>query len=244
VGSVYITGKRSYQARDGLSILQENGRIAIKLIEQELSRAGYPTFEEIEPIIHDADQLDRLIAANGGVAKSVGIHVSADGTESDTVTITYDPVKGGGYDHHFKCNEINGIAIQRTVSSYTVKKGKLILSRYYVENGPPVCHSKDKPVSEPLAENLHAMQVEYGVDTSGDGYADRYFSASDVPDWEAVRSIRIALLVSSSEAVLDKKADQVRVYLLGGNRIEVDPDKKIYRVFSTTIPLRNKMPIL
>ena len=234
VGSVYITGKRTYKARDGLSILQENGRVAIKLIEQGVSRAGYPTFAQIEPVIHNESQLDQLQLKDGKQAGTLGIKPSDKGVggESDVLTVEYQPVKGGAYEEASDCVGNKSKIIDRVVSSY------------YVDGGVLKCHGSGKKTPEPIAENIEAMQVEYGIDGDGDGFADRYQPIPGLADWENVVSIRVILLVASSDDVLEKLPAETREFILAGEKITVPANKKIYRVFSTTIPLRNKTPIL
>ena len=239
VGSVYITGKRSYNARDGLSLLQENGRIAIRMIEQTVLRAGYPMYAEVEPVIHSAQQIRSMqLGENASVEEvaKLDLGLSSDGTEkgaSDTLTVAYQPVPGSSWEAGEDC-----------VGNRTQLK-ELVVSRFFVEDGVLKCQGSGKRTAEPLADNVVAMQVEYGADQSGDGFVDRYAALPDVLDWQKVVSIRVALLVSSGEDVLDQGAGEKQRFLLAGEEFVIDDtsDRKLYRVFTTTIPLRNRMPI-
>ncbi|MFN3785266.1 MAG: PilW family protein, partial [Thiothrix sp.] len=43
VGTVYISSKRNYQARDQLSLMDESARIALTALSKHLEHAGYAT---------------------------------------------------------------------------------------------------------------------------------------------------------------------------------------------------------
>lgn len=236
VGSVYITGKRSYQARDGLSLLQENGRTAIRLIEQAVERAGYPMFAEIQPVVHGKGQLFLLRTKAGKSASSaLGLELAADGSgiEGDTLTVQYQPVKDAAWEHGEDCvgneSEIDG----RAISSFFVEKETL------------KCRGSGKAAAEPLVDNIISMQVEYGEDANSDGFVDKYSRFNDVKAWNNIVAIRIGLLVSSGEDVLDAPVNGEQKFMLAGQEVTVTSanDKKLYRVFQTTIPLRNRMPV-
>lgn len=91
-----------------------------------------------------------------------------------------------------------------------------------------------------LVSNVSDMQIEYGQDTNGDMSANFYVPANSIindPDWAAVVSVRISLLVQTRSATI---ASQPQVYTY--NRASVTaPDRRLYRVFTTTISLRNKV---
>ena len=236
VGSVYITGKQSYHARDGLSLLQENGRIAIRIIEQTVRMAGYPMYAEVEPVIYSLQQIGSLSLKDGSPADKLGLKPSSEGVQpgaSDSLAVAYQPVPGSA-----------GEAGEDCVGNRTKLKD-LTISRFFVDKGVLKCQGSGKRTAEPLVENVIAMQVEYGVDQSGDGFVDHYRTLPAVPDWTKVVGIRVALLVSSGEDVLDQGVGKKQKFLLAGKEfvIKDTTDRKLYRVFTTTIPLRNRMPI-
>jgi type IV pilus assembly protein PilW len=119
-----------------------------------------------------------------------------------------------------------------------------------------------------LIEGIEDMQILYGVDldddddiltedpnaptTSPDGPADYYVTSDNVPDidngtpgtapdgtpdWYRVVSIRISLLVATLE---DNVASENLVYTYNG-ATTAPSDRKIRRVFNTTIALRNRL---
>jgi len=54
-----------------------------------------------------------------------------------------------------------------------------------------------------IAEGIENMQLEYGVDTSGDGTPDSYATAPAAADWQNVMAVKIFLLARNTETSAD-----------------------------------------
>ncbi len=92
--------------------------------------------------------------------------------------------------------------------------------------------------SEELVEGVENMQILYGEDTDGDLVANRYLPASSVGDMTQVVSIRVSLLMRSKDDNLAEESVVPYVY----NGVTVTPaDKRIRKVFSTTVAVRNRL---
>lgn len=104
------------------------------------------------------------------------------------------------------------------------------------------------PVAEELVPGIEAMEILYGVDTSGalDG-VDSYRSAEDVvandvpgttPDekWKRVLAVRVSLVTVSTAA--QQVNSQVVPYWFGGAQL-TPGDRRMRKVFTTTIAIRN-----
>ncbi len=93
--------------------------------------------------------------------------------------------------------------------------------------------------AEELVEGVESLQLAYGEDTNGDLAADVYRTADTVADWGAVVSVRAAMLVRSPGTAASD-TDSGSYGLLGA---QVDPvdDRRLRRVFATTISLRNRL---
>lgn len=94
-------------------------------------------------------------------------------------------------------------------------------------------------LAEELVEGIESLQLSYGEDTDGDLSADVYSTADTVSDWGAVVSVRAAFLVRSPGATAGE-TDSGTYTLLGA---QIDPldDRRLRRVFTTTISLRNRL---
>lgn len=90
-----------------------------------------------------------------------------------------------------------------------------------------------------LVSNVADMQIEYGVnsDTDPEQAPNFYVTADNVTDWGTVVDVRVSLLVQTQS---DTIATQPQTYTF--NRTNTTAaDRRLYRVFTTTILLRNKV---
>jgi type IV pilus assembly protein PilW len=95
--------------------------------------------------------------------------------------------------------------------------------------------------AEELVEGIEQMQIQYGVDTSGDVLVDEYRTADAVADWNAVISISVALLVRSLEEYgVDTDA---RTYRLLDVDVAAPADRRMREVFTATASIRNRVRV-
>ncbi len=99
----------------------------------------------------------------------------------------------------------------------------------------------------PLVGDIESMQILYGVDEDEDGVANRYINATQVTagiiepgvsDWSRVVSVRIALLARSRER--SGSVQEHGYHLLDSGTVKFN-DAFARQVFTTTIPLRNRI---
>ena len=122
-----------------------------------------------------------------------------------------------------------------------IAAGALITNRYSINNnGDLACLGSGNPIPQTLVENVVNMQALYGIDTDADGSANQYLQAGAGIPWQNVVSLRLALLVASENAV-DPTQPAGGFTLLDAPAITPN-DSRLYRVFTTTIPLRNRIP--
>jgi type IV pilus assembly protein PilW len=100
------------------------------------------------------------------------------------------------------------------------------------------------PVYDELVEGVENMQVLYGEDTTADGIPNRYVPINLVSDINDVSSVRISLLLRTSNFI--SSGTNTNSYLLSGynaaSATTINPvdDRRNRQVFSTTIKLRNR----
>ena len=89
-----------------------------------------------------------------------------------------------------------------------------------------------------MVPGIQAMKLSYGVDDDGDLSANRFLVASDVTAalLSRVVSLHVEILVRSQE---DGLASSAQTYVFNGSSVTAT-DKRIYKVFSTTLNLRNR----
>ena len=95
-----------------------------------------------------------------------------------------------------------------------------------------------------LVEGVENMQILYGIDSTDDGRANQYVIAPTVVNTNVV-SVRISLLMSTPNEI-PNRPDDTKIYkMISENNavnVQVTPvaDRRIRKVFTTTIKLRNK----
>lgn len=98
---------------------------------------------------------------------------------------------------------------------------------------------------EELIEGVESMQILYGVNIDEDirSTADAYLTADQVTEWQDVISVRISLLMQSID---DGTVPQPQGYTFngvvydGGAGGGLPADRRVRRVFTTTVSLRNR----
>ncbi len=90
--------------------------------------------------------------------------------------------------------------------------------------------------AEELVRGVEDMQVEYGEDLNGDWTADIYRSADLVTNWQSVVSVRISLLMQTTE---NNIASQPQPYTFNGTTV-TPTDRRLRQAFTTVVALRNR----
>lgn len=96
-------------------------------------------------------------------------------------------------------------------------------------------------VAEELVRHIEGLRVRFGVDTNGDQAADTYVRPGSVAaaNWPRVVSARLELLAVSDEQNLATAA-QAGIQLDGDASARTTTDRRLYRIYSSTINLRNR----
>lgn len=91
--------------------------------------------------------------------------------------------------------------------------------------------------TECIAEGVENLQVEYGIDSNGDGSVDDIVTAPTQAQLESAVSARIALLVRTAEA--DRGYTDNRTYSVSNAADYTPGDNFRRKVFSTTVSIQN-----
>ncbi len=211
VGQIFLSSKTSYNLQNGMGRLQENARYALDIMAQNISMAGYDPTEDATTVaaFNSANTLENQ-TANADLN-----FTDANGTASDIVEINYTSATD--------ClgNATAGIATDR----------------FYLNGSDLMCLGNGSITPQVMAEGIENMQILYGEDTNNDGTANRYVNAGNVANWTAVKTVRVALLVSTIEGV--GNTDNNTYNLLNTPPIGPIGDNQLRRVFTQTILLRN-----
>ncbi len=86
-----------------------------------------------------------------------------------------------------------------------------------------------------MVEGVESLQLLFGEDTNNDNAANRYLTADLVGDWNNVVSTRIFVVARTAE---NNVTSDYQTYSVNGTNITAT-DKRLRRVFSATVNLRN-----
>lgn len=122
-------------------------------------------------------------------------------------------------------------------------------SRYYVNNNQLFCRGPGSGTPAALVDNVVDLQIRYGVSNRVEGSPDtyrvaRYMTATEmgaVPgnaDWTNTVSVRICVVVRSTENVLDQSTEYQGC---AGAVTPASDDRRMYRAFTTTVVLQNRL---
>jgi hypothetical protein len=99
------------------------------------------------------------------------------------------------------------------------------------------CAGSRNGVPQPIAEDISFIQFLYGVNSSSLTTYKTATAVETAKQWESVTSVQVAILVRSSGNVLQQT--ESRTFVLLDQNVNRN-DKRLYRVYSTTINLPNR----
>jgi type IV pilus assembly protein PilW len=94
--------------------------------------------------------------------------------------------------------------------------------------------------AQELVSDVEAMQVLYGVDTTGTQTVSQYVTADLVADFNTVMSVKIALLTASPPGAVTRPA-AAPTYSLLGTIVTVPQDTRARQIFEMSIAVRNSI---
>jgi type IV pilus assembly protein PilW len=131
--------------------------------------------------------------------------------------------------------------------SYWEAITRIFYIRSYSEPGsededlPTLCMETlagDGMTSRCLVEGVENLQLEFGVDSDGDGVPNRYLLDPGASDMPRVVAVKIHLLLRSIVGVTGHRDD--KTFRLGQMELSARGDSYLRRVFSSTVLLRNR----
>lgn len=92
--------------------------------------------------------------------------------------------------------------------------------------------------TQPLVDGVVNMQILYGVDTDNDRVPNQYVAAGAVADWSTAVALRVSLLLAGPDNGVVTAAQTIFYDGLD----QVMPDQRLYRTFTNTVGIRNRLP--
>lgn len=209
-----FSNQRMLGLQQTLASLQEDGQMALRYMTNDIRNAGRGSILQgtITPVILDPD------AIHGH---------SQNGNAGDELVIQY-----------FGTSDCQG-----TTSASEVE----IINRYYVNQGMLLCSGNLSNGTVELLDGVENFQVQYGLDTDKDdnlavtqfvNASEAMLDADEHGNPPVLAAIRLAILLHSAELNNSAPSASSTHYVLD-QQVTSDSDRRIRRVFSTTIHIRN-----
>ncbi|WP_373188285.1 PilW family protein [Halopseudomonas sp.] len=91
-----------------------------------------------------------------------------------------------------------------------------------------------------LVDGVEDLQLQYGIDTSGNRNVNEYRTADAVTDWSRVVSVQFSMLLAGSDSVIDSSGDFSQALKFNGETITSDGVMR--NVFESVVAVRNRAP--
>lgn len=244
VTQIYIDNKRNYLYQQGQGENLENGRFALMLISERLSKAGYrrnPVFdmETAFPSQSGTGEVDDCDFAAGQVVVRV---------DDATLCLRYQPKD----DNETNClgNDFPGSS--NLDAPYDVNgrpdfnTNEIMIEKLALEDGALQCNGQE------LVSNIDGLYFDYGV--NDDAYTLKVDSYTNDPDaGDIVRALRYSVLLIATPSNLTQGIDS-KVCTNPDNEDEVGDwenltgqsldceSGRLYQMASSSSTLRNLMP--
>ncbi len=233
VAQLFANTRESNRAAEDSSRIQEGMRFAGETIGRTVRIAGYKSDPRGDSAVIFPAAARALDGSNGA------------GTASDTLIVRFQgsgAVTGTADNTILDCLGVpiapDFAGITKSYNRFSIAAGADGRSALFCSTDPT---TPTVPGTE-LVPGVEAMQVVFGEDTTaapGDGTADRFVPVGSVTQLDNVVAVRVYLLLSGKENIrLDTAAAN---YTLAGVTYTYS-DRKIRRVVTQTIVLRNRAP--
>jgi len=220
---IFTNSRHAYNLQQAVGQVQENGRFALDFLGNDLRMVD---FWECRADNFDIPGLPPVNPING--TADLGITGTDDiGVVNNADSITVAWTLGTWTPNSLGCANAGSVWVRYTVGVSSSGNGTSLFRQ---------ANTDAQPIE--LIEGVNNMQILYGEDTDGDFSPNYYVPYGLVQSMSAVVSIRVSLLLSS----LSNVATQPIGYVYQGVTVSDPGDLKLYRVFTTTIALRNRIP--
>jgi type IV pilus assembly protein PilW len=229
VGQVFVANKQAFRYIDGVSALQEQANYALDFVASQAGAAGlFPNPYNFG--LNDVAKKSMEQSAYGATPPVDGVEGGAD---SDKLIINTIPTK-------LPLVDCTGSA---TAADFNAPAGPGIRNTLEIKtgaSGQPALFCNDVEI----VEGIENMQVLYGratTDAAGQTVV-QYFARDQITDNDEladVVNVRIALLVSTPQEARSGENPDNSFDLLG-TTVDATADRRLRKVFTTTIQLRNR----
>lgn len=201
---LFSGSKQNFNVQQGVSRAQENGRLGLYLIGRTARHAGLYRNSQLTKIEARKIFASPNLAVQGTEGASGApdtLIIRFQGQEDQTLLDCAGIVADCRSNTACAADPVNSpIMYTNTFSLSTVNSDTGVRSLRCTRDIPSASPAVSGD-SQDLIEGISDFQVEYAIDNSGDGIADRFVTATNVTNWDNVKAIRVTLKTNSVDAV-------------------------------------------
>jgi type IV pilus assembly protein PilW len=216
--ATFVNMKQTFNSQGGLTLLQDNERLASLIMNSSLDEAGYfPTGANpaATPKVPPTTVTRAFVASTpvtgqpGGTMGSAQYIFGSPATTSpvvpETISTAYMSAPGDGLST-CQGGTNTGASNVSIRNIFYIPPGTTLFGCSVLANG--ATSTAPGSVFQPLISGVQSMSVLYGVDTDGDKNIDTYLAAKDMTnlDWGLVKNVKITLNFVNPNAAADGKA--------------------------------------
>lgn len=209
---VYISVKTSYLFNSALTHIQQQGQLAIYLLNNKIHAAGFNGCQKGKPYVNQAQ------AVQGYTSETVPRHWGLHSLPGADILIIGE------------CQSYHG-------KQQFVQEAFFIGDTYRKNQaGEPIYALFSKTLSSERVElipGIENMKLRYGVSKANGLDVEKYLTAKQIQDWKMVRSIQLALVLNSVESILKKS----KPYVFNGETLN-PKDKMLHKAWYVYSTLR------
>lgn len=265
----YLSSGKTSKQQAAYAEMHENAQMALTLMSHDLLLAGYAQVSAIAAPVPPAtvSTFTRTYSGNAvfgcdkgfstpntigtvacvTTAGTPGIEISYEADTTNTIPVGTAPSDCKGSQIRPRAGVLSAVDYFVTHNRYYLATGSTGRSELY-------CASATQDASgaavgaEPLVDNVEIMKIWYGeATTANPRQITRYVTAGNVTNWPNVVSVRVCLLMRSSDPVIDMElypdALQPPKYLDCDSSEQTISDRYLRRAYFSTTTLRNKMAL-
>lgn len=259
VGAVMVSYLGSGQAgriQAAYSQMNQDAQIGLSILNREFQMAGYsapsglvqdpPTVPPSTPtfsLTYNMGTATAVVGCGSGFVNPQGAVLACNAGAGDT-TPTFEVV----YEADTRNTVPTGPGVPTDCVGAGIVAGPPFFARnrYFISAAGELSCASDNSGAQPLLENVLAMRVWYGVQVAAAprqvaGYvtASQLIAQGAAASWDDVISVRVCLLMRSSEQVLNTGVDSLAYRDCDG--VPQAGDRFLHRAYYSTSTLRSKM---
>jgi len=239
VFAAYLGTSTSSSSSRAVAQMTEDASLAMNVLRSQIAMAGFSAPTGIDGSGKFTKNYTGM-AVNGCSSEfadtTVGIDaLTCSGAGSDSIAVEFEA------DARNSVVSSSGAPLDCLGNGITIAGSYyLSYSRFYINGGKLYCRGSGSNTADALIDNIDSMVIQYGVANAATPNQVSYYSRAsgmNASEFNLAISARVCLIVKSEREVADTA---VQYYDCDGTE-QTAPDRRLYKAFTSTITLQNRM---